>query len=137
GIRRQDGTFLIEARGRQAQYGPLRVRLDGKIERPKVELPAQKEQQTLDVLKDNTPLPATLHAWRAPKETDPDAYPIELLGSVLSDGRSSRLYRRLVEKEQAAVEVEAFPFLLENAGLRGVLATGQRDVTLDQLDKLI
>ena len=38
GIRRKDGTFLIEASGRQAQYGPLRVRLDGRIERPKVEL---------------------------------------------------------------------------------------------------
>ena len=34
GIRRRDGTFLIEARGRQAQYGPLRLRLDGRIERP-------------------------------------------------------------------------------------------------------
>ena len=38
GIRRKDGTFLIEARGRQAQYGNLTVRLDGRIERPKVEL---------------------------------------------------------------------------------------------------
>ena len=38
GIRRKDGTFLIEARGRQAQYGALRLRLDGRIERPKVEL---------------------------------------------------------------------------------------------------
>jgi translocation and assembly module TamB len=38
GIRRKDGTFLIEARGRQAQYGTLRLRLDGHIERPRVEL---------------------------------------------------------------------------------------------------
>ncbi|MDB6154632.1 MAG: peptidase [Chthoniobacteraceae bacterium] len=107
------------------------------LERPKVELPPQKELQKLDVLKENTPLPATLHAWRAPKETDPDAYPIELLGSILSEGRSSRLYKRLVEKEQAALEVEAFPYLLENAGMLGVFATGQRDVTLDQLDTMI
>lgn len=38
GFRRKDGTFYIEASGRQATYGPLRVKLDGKIERPKVEL---------------------------------------------------------------------------------------------------
>ena len=38
GIRRKDGSFLIEARGRQEQYGTLRLRLDGRIERPKVEL---------------------------------------------------------------------------------------------------
>jgi predicted Zn-dependent peptidase len=43
----------------------------------------------------------------------------------------------MVEKEQAALDVEAFPYLLENAGMLGVFATGQRDVTLDQLDAMI
>jgi zinc protease len=78
-----------------------------------------------------------MHAWHAVPETDPDAYALELLGNILSNGRSSRLYKRLVEKEQAALNVEAFPFLLENAGLLGVFATGQQGVTLDQLDALI
>ena len=107
------------------------------IVRPKVELPPQTEPVKHDVLKDNTPLPATLHAWRAPKETDPDAYPLELLGNILSSGRSSRLYKRLVEKEQAALQVQAFPYLLEKAGMLGVQAIGQQGVTLDQLDALI
>ena len=49
GIRRKDGTFLIEARGTQAQYGPLRVRLDGKIERPKVELFLERPNDALGV----------------------------------------------------------------------------------------
>ena len=99
---------------------------------PEVELAAQtRPPRRKDVLKDNTPLPATLHAWRAPKETDPDAYPLELLGNILATGRSSRLYKRLVEKEQAALDVEAFPYLLEKAGMLGVFATGQQGVTLD------
>ena len=38
GIRRRDGTFHIEARGRQAKYGTLRMVLDGRIERQKIEL---------------------------------------------------------------------------------------------------
>ena len=38
GIRRRDGTFHVEASGRQAKYGPLKLVLDGRIERPKVEL---------------------------------------------------------------------------------------------------
>lgn len=38
GIRRRDGSFHIEASGRQAKYGPLKLVLDGRIERPKVEL---------------------------------------------------------------------------------------------------
>ena len=49
GIRRKDGTFLIEARGRQEQYGPLRVRLDGRIERPKVELFLERPNDALGV----------------------------------------------------------------------------------------
>lgn len=107
------------------------------IERPKVDWKLDVPGSSRDVLKDNTPLPATLHAWRAPCETDPDAYPLELLGNILSSGRSSRLYKRLVEKEQVAMEVEAFPLLLENAGMLGVHAVGQQGVTLGQIDKLI
>ena len=131
------GDFDLEATKKLvAEYfGPIPR---GKaIERPKIELPPQTAPVKHDVLKPNTPLPATMHAWRAPKETDPDAYALELLGNILSSGRSSRLYKRLVEKEQAALDVQAFPYLLESAGMLGVHAVGQRGVTLDQLDALI
>jgi zinc protease len=107
------------------------------IERPVVQLPPQTEPVKHDVVRDNTPLNASLHAWRASSETDPDAYALELLGNILSSGRSSRLYKRLVEKEQAALQVEAFPFLLESAGMLGVYAIGQQGVSLDRLDALI
>nr|WP_294849288.1 translocation/assembly module TamB [uncultured Sphingomonas sp.] len=49
GIRRKDGTFLIEARGTQADYGPLRVRLDGPIERPKVELHLDRPNEAMGI----------------------------------------------------------------------------------------
>ena len=38
GYRRLDGTFFFEGSGRQRQYGPVRVRLDGNIAHPKVDL---------------------------------------------------------------------------------------------------
>ena len=38
GQRFKDGTFHIVAAGRQAKYGPLRLTLDGHIERPKIDL---------------------------------------------------------------------------------------------------
>jgi predicted Zn-dependent peptidase len=107
------------------------------IKRPVVTLTNPTSPTTHDVPKDNTPLNATMHAWHAVPETHPDAYAFQLLGDILSTGRSSRLYKRLVEKEQAALSVEAFPFLLENAGMLGVFATGQQGVTLEQLDGLI
>ena len=107
------------------------------VQRPKIKWKRDVPGASKDVLKDNTPLPATLHAWRAATETDPDAYPLEMLGNIMSTGRSSRLYKRLVEKEQVAIEVEAFPFLLEKAGMLGVYVIGQNGVPLETLDKLI
>ena len=38
GYRRLDGTFFFEGGGRQRQYGPVRLRLDGNIARPKIDL---------------------------------------------------------------------------------------------------
>ena len=131
------GDFQIEEAKKLIEEYFGGIPKGAEIERPKIEWKLDAAGAKKDVLKDNTPLPASLHAWRAPKETDPDAYPLELLGNILSTGRSSRLYKRLVEKEQVAMEVEAFPYLLEKAGVLGVYAVGQQGVTLDQLDTLI
>ena len=120
----------------EAYFGPIP---HGKtpIPRPEITLAPQTQPKTVDVDKQNTPLPATLHAWFAPKETDPDADAVDLLTNILATGRSSRLYRRLVDEEQAAVAAQAFPFLLEDAGMVGVFAVGNRGVTLAKLDGLI
>jgi predicted Zn-dependent peptidase len=131
------GDFNLEEAKKLVEeyFGPIPRGPD--IKRPEFTLTPPTAPVKHDVVKQNTPLNATMHAWHAVPETDPDAYALDLLGSILSTGRSSRLYKRLVEKEQAALNVEAFPFLLENAGMLGVFATGQQGVTLDQLDALI
>ncbi len=96
------------------------------------------ESKTVNIDRQNTPLPASLHAWLAPKETGvPDAYAMEMLTNILANGRSSRLYRRLVEDEQVAVEASAFPYFLEDAGMVGVFAVGNPGVPLEKLDALI
>ena len=64
-----------------------------------------------------------------PAETDPDSYPLELLANILAGGRSSRLYRRLVDQEQAALNAEAFPELLEQTGIVGGLPVGPPSTT--------
>lgn len=38
GLRRRDGTFYFQGQGRQAQYGPFRLTLDGRIDRPKLDI---------------------------------------------------------------------------------------------------
>jgi translocation and assembly module TamB len=47
GQRNRDGTFHIEARGRQAKYGPVRLILDGRIERPRLDLLLDRPNESL------------------------------------------------------------------------------------------
>ena len=105
--------------------------------RPPFDLSKKPATRTIDVQRQNTPLPASMHAWLAPAETDPDSYPLEMLTNILAEGHSSRLYRRLVDKEQAAVEAQAFPILQEKAGMIAVFAVANKQVTLQRLDDLI
>jgi len=47
GQRFKDGTFHITAAGRQAKYGPVRIVLDGRIERPKLDIFLPRPNATL------------------------------------------------------------------------------------------
>ncbi|WP_310468127.1 translocation/assembly module TamB domain-containing protein [Sphingomonas sp.] len=47
GQRNRDGTFHIVASGRQAKYGPLKLTLDGRIERPRIDLLLDRPNDTL------------------------------------------------------------------------------------------
>ncbi len=58
-----------------------------------------------------------LVAFRAPKAGDPDAYALDLLASVLGEGGSSRLYKRLVYREQLATAVFASNYSLRDPGV--------------------
>ena len=49
GQRFRDGTFHIVASGRQAKYGPVRLTLDGHIERPKLDLFLQRPNDALGI----------------------------------------------------------------------------------------
>jgi translocation and assembly module TamB len=49
GQRFRDGTFHIVASGRQAKYGPLRMTLDGHIERPRVDLLLERPNEALGI----------------------------------------------------------------------------------------
>jgi len=51
-------------------------------------------------------LPLLMAGFHAPATQHEDYYPVMILGSVLTDGRSSRLYRRLVDRDQLALSVD-------------------------------
>ena len=62
-------------------------------------------------------------AWHIPEITHPDVPALDLLSTILGDGRSSRLYRRVREEAGLAFAVSAFSYTPGDPGLLGVDAT--------------
>ena len=62
-------------------------------------------------------------AWHVPEITHPDVPAIDLLSTILGDGRSSRLYRRVREEAGLVFGISAFSYTPGDPGLLGIDAT--------------
>src|SRR2546421_1649522 len=62
-------------------------------------------------------------AWHIPEVTNPDVPALDLLSTILGDGRSSRLYRRVREEAGLAYRISAFSYTPGDPGLFGIDAT--------------
>jgi zinc protease len=79
-------------------------------------------------------------AWHIPEITHPDVPALDLLSTILGDGRSSRLYRQIREEKGLAYGVSAFSYTPGDPGLLGIDATAEpekRDATRDLILKII
>lgn len=83
---------------------------------PSIVEPALKAERR-DTVYDNIQLPAVIQAYRIPAQGTEDYYAIQMLGTLLSQGQSSRLYKTLVDEQQKAVQVANIPLDLEDPGL--------------------
>src|SRR5213080_3578858 len=61
--------------------------------------------------------------WHIPEVTSPDVPALDLLSTILGDGRSSRLYRRVREEAGLAFSISAFSYTPGDPGLFGIDAT--------------
>lgn len=96
-------------------YGEI-PRGTGDIFRPKsVEPPQTKEVR--DTVYDNIQLPAVIQAYHVPAQGTPDYYALSMLTTLLSGGESSRLNKRLVDKEKVAVVAQSIPLDLEDPSI--------------------
>jgi len=62
-------------------------------------------------------------AWHIPEVSHPDVPALDVLSTILGDGRSSRLYRRVREEAGLAFAVSAFSYTPGDPGIFGVDAT--------------
>lgn len=106
------------------------------VKNPNVYRPSIKEPalggEVRDTIYDNIQLPAVVMTYRIPAQGTPDYYAVAMLGTLLSNGQSSRLYKALVDEEQKAVQVGNFPLGLEDPG--AAITYGIANMGVDILD---
>ncbi len=66
--------------------------------------PAQSSERRVSLRRASARLPSVSIAYHVPNHTSADAPALELLSTVLSEGRASRLYRTLVYEQQVALD---------------------------------
>lgn len=127
------------------------------IEKYFAEIPAGEEVERVSIKEDpitetitateydsNIQVPAKLFVYRTPSMKEKDAYILDMISSILTDGKSSRMYKKMVDEEKTALQVLAFPRSQEDYGtyVMGALALGETPLdTLatsmdEEIDKL-
>ncbi|MHB8055519.1 MAG: M16 family metallopeptidase [Candidatus Aminicenantales bacterium] len=89
------------------------------------------------VAQDRVPQARLYKIWNIPPWGDKDALSLDLAASILADGKSSRLYKRLVYTDQIATQVNAYADTREIAGLFNIEATAKPGVDLTTVEKAV
>jgi len=95
------------------------------------------EGEVRDTIYDNIQLSGLMQAYRIPAQGTPDSYALEMLGSLLSEGESSRFNKKCVQDSEKAMFVANFPYSMENSGLSIVYSIVNGDTKLDELEQEI
>jgi zinc protease len=89
------------------------------------------------LMQDRVPQARVYKVWNVPGWGTPEADYLSLLSDVLSSGKSSRLYKRLVYDDQTATDVSAYVDMREIGGLFVVEATARPGVDLARVEKAV
>ncbi len=90
-----------------------------------------------EVIEDRVTLPQITMGWHTVPLWAADDAALDVAAGILAQGKSSRLYQRLVYKEQSAQNVNAFQFSRELAGGFQMSATAREGFNLTQMETAI
>ncbi len=82
----------------------------------------------------NIQIPAIFLGYRTPAQSKRDAYVLDIISTYLSDGKSSKLYKKMVDEQKTALQVFAFNASQEDYG---VYVVGGLPVGENSLDSLV
>ena len=87
------------------------------------------------IVQDRVPQARIYKIWNIPQYGSADADYLDLVSDVLSTGKTSRFYKRLVYDDQIATSVNAFVDLREIGGQFYIQATARPGQSLDPVEK--
>jgi zinc protease len=89
------------------------------------------------VMQDRVPEARVYKVWFAPEWKSDESTYLQLADAVLTSGKTSRLYQRLVYEEQIATDAGGFAVSNEIAGLYVVYATAGQGQDLGQVERVL
>jgi zinc protease len=120
-----------EAMGLVDQYLGRVPKSDKPVPRDIPKEPPQTKEKRV-TLHEAWPLPAVVVAYHITYDGDPDSYPLHVASKILSDGQSSRIYRRLVYEKGIALAAFGGGNLIEDPNLFFAVAIVQPGHTPDE-----
>ncbi|MCU1291039.1 MAG: putative Zn-dependent peptidase [Acidobacteria bacterium] len=106
------------------------------ITRPNPAMP-KLDKETRVSVEDSVPLPRVYMVWHGVPQGDKDEPALDILGSVLSSGRGSRLQSNLVYGKELAQTIGAGNGTREVGGTFQVTATARQGKSLEEIEKEI
>jgi len=106
------------------------------IERPRPD-PVRLDSASYLMLEDRVQLPRLYIAWHSSPLFAPGDADLDVLGRVLSAGKNSRLYRRLVYEDQIAQNVSAFQGSSSLAGRFTITVDAKPGVSLERIEEIV
>ena len=103
------------------------------IQRNKIEEAPITETIEVTEYDPNIQIPLKLYAYRTPAMTDKDSFTIDLLSNILTEGKSARLYKKMIDEHQTALQVLAFSDAQEDYGVYIMGALPMDGVSLETL----
>lgn len=99
--------------------------------------PKQKGERRTFVAKPSVTTPNIMIGYHVPASSHKDYYPLKMLSTLLSDGKTSRLYKSLVDQKKLASSVEAYFPGSFDPNLFYVFAVAMKGVKVEDLEKAI
>jgi zinc protease len=104
------------------------------VQRPQVPVPAIPATRYI-TLEDRVSLPQVNLIWRTDRAYSDADHALSVLAAILTDGKNSRLYKRMVYSEQVAQTVGAFNDSQLLSGDFYLRITGKEGMELDRLQR--